>query len=79
MKKEVRDMMLFQPSVPFKDDRFTHGILSYFEPGTTVLKKGWQLDSRFKPLECDIIFEKGCTSENERRRYDLYRYLSPGY
>ncbi len=30
MKKEVGDMMLFQPSVPFKDDRFTHGILSYF-------------------------------------------------
>ena len=47
MKKEVRDMMLFQPSVPFKDDRFTHGILSYFEPGTTVLKKAgsWTPDS----------------------------------
>lgn len=29
-----------------------------FEPGTTVLKKGLQLNSRFKPLECGIIFEK---------------------
>ncbi len=58
MNKDAKDMMLFQPSVPFVDDRFTHGILSYFESGTTLLKKGWQLDPKFKPLECDIIFEK---------------------
>lgn len=50
MNKEAKDMMLFQPTIPFKDDRFTHGAFSYFEPGTTVLKKGWQLDPRFKPL-----------------------------
>lgn len=58
MKQEVKDMMLFQPTIPFKDDRFTHGAFSYFEPGTMLLKKGWQLDPKFKPLECDIIFEK---------------------
>ena len=58
MNEEVKKMMLFKPSVEFVDDGVTHGILVRFAPGTRVLPKGYQLDDRFKPLACDIIFEK---------------------
>ncbi len=58
MNKQAKEMLLFLPSVEFVDDGVTHGILSHFEPGIRVLKKGFQLDPRFKPLECDILFEK---------------------
>ena len=58
MKKEVKEMLLTQPSVEFVDDQFTHGVLSSFDPGTRVLEKGFQLRPEYKALECDIIFEK---------------------
>lgn len=58
MKQEVKDMMLFQPSVEFVDDNFTHGVFASYDPGTRVLEKGWQMRPGYKALECDIIFEK---------------------
>ena len=58
MDNKAKEMMIFKKSVEFVDDGETHGMLAKFEPGTRVLKKGFQLAPRFKPLECDIILEK---------------------
>ena len=58
MDNKAKEMMIFKKSVEFVDDGETHGMLAKFEPGTKVLKKGFQLAPRFKPLECDIILEK---------------------
>lgn len=58
MNNKAKEMMIFKKSVEFVDDGVTHGMLAKFEPGTRVLKKGFQLAPKFKPLECDIILEK---------------------
>lgn len=55
---ELDELKVFTPSFRYIDDGIEHGILSPFKPGTLHLKKGWQIDPRFKPLECDIILEK---------------------
>lgn len=56
--KVLKEMMIFKPSYDYIDDGHFHGILSRFNPSVTTLKKGWQVDPRFKPLSCNIIFEK---------------------
>ncbi|SDT54414.1 hypothetical protein SAMN05444162_4882 [Paenibacillaceae bacterium GAS479] len=55
---KAKEMMLFNQSFKYIDDGVEHGILSKFNPGTMELKKGYQVDQRFMPLLCDVIFER---------------------
>jgi predicted acyl esterase len=47
----------FVPAFPYEAGP-AHGILSAFEPGSRILPKGFQLAPQFRPLTCDILFEK---------------------
>lgn len=54
----ITDQMIFSPSKPYREDPQVFGKLSPFGPKTETLKKGFQLDPVFKPIDEDIIFEK---------------------
>ncbi|MHC8411303.1 CocE/NonD family hydrolase [Pseudomonas sp. Hz4] len=47
---------LYTPSTPLPPART--GLLTAFEPGTRVLKKGFQIAPQFRPIPVDIVFEK---------------------
>lgn len=47
---------LYAPSTPLPPART--GLLTAFEPGTRVLKKGFQIAPQFRPIPVDIVFEK---------------------
>lgn len=55
---KIKKMMIFKPSLNYIDDGKEHGTLSKFNSCTIELKKGYQVDPRFMPLPCNIIFEK---------------------
>lgn len=55
---KAKEMMVFNKSLEYIDNGIEHGLLSKFNPGTIKLEKGYQADSRFMPLPCDIILEK---------------------
>ena len=55
---DLKELLEFKPAYEYIDDGVVHGILSKFEPGTRLLKKGEKIDERFKPMPCDIILEK---------------------
>ena len=42
----------------FRDEPGKQGLFSAFEPGTRTLPAGFQVQSAFKPLPVDIVFEK---------------------
>lgn len=56
-KGNVKNMQVMEPSYTYNEG-IEHGIFSKFEPGTRILRKGFQVGSRFLPLPVDIIFEK---------------------
>lgn len=58
MEGAVKNMQIFKPTYQYVDDGKKHGLLSKLNPGTQLLPRDYQLDSIFKPLPVDIIFEK---------------------
>ncbi|MCP3730010.1 CocE/NonD family hydrolase [Sphingomonas sp. MG17] len=48
---------IYVPATPYEAGPL-HGVLSPFEPGTRTLPAGYQIDPQFKPIPCDIVFEK---------------------
>lgn len=56
-KEKEKLMQVFVPSHAYNEG-FEHGIFSNFEPGTRILPAGFQVDSKFRPLPVDIVFEK---------------------
>lgn len=56
--ENLRKMQVFEPAYHYNDDGKEHGLLSKFEPGTRILPAGYQVDTKFRPLPVDIIFEK---------------------
>uniref|UniRef100_UPI00403F24BE CocE/NonD family hydrolase n=1 Tax=Lentilactobacillus hilgardii TaxID=1588 RepID=UPI00403F24BE len=55
---DLNQLKVYRPSLDYIDDGKEHGVLSKFEPGTRILPKGYQVSDKFKPLDCDIVFEK---------------------
>ena len=58
MANRILEEMVFKPSFDYIDDGHTHGVLSPFEPGERILKKGTVLAEGFKPLSADIRMKK---------------------
>lgn len=56
--EEITKQMVFKPAFDYIDDGHVHGVLSKFNPGTSVLKAGTQLAPGFKPLATDIVCMK---------------------
>lgn len=54
MANKILDEMIFKPAYDYVDDGKTHGVLSKFNPGTQILKKGTVIAPGFKPLSHDI-------------------------
>lgn len=51
------DLKIFLPSQPLEPGA-RYGILSDFDPGTRVLKAGFQIAPPFRSLPVDVVFEK---------------------
>lgn len=56
--EKITDQMIFKPALEYIDDGVVHGVLSKFQPGTTVLKAGTQIAPAFKPQTCDMVYMK---------------------
>ena len=56
--ENLKNTQVFEPAYHYNDDGIEHGLLSNFSPGTRILPKGFQLDSKFRTLPTDIVFEK---------------------
>ena len=48
--------MIFKPAYEYKDDGIEHGVLSKFNPQTTILKAGTQLHPEVSPLKHNIKY-----------------------
>ena len=48
--------MIFKPAYPYKDNGIEHGVLSKFNPRTTILKAGTQLHPAVSALKHDIKY-----------------------
>lgn len=56
--ESLKSMQIWEPSHHYIDDGKEHGLLSKFEPGTKILKAGYQVAPIFRSLPVDIVFEK---------------------
>lgn len=56
--EKITEQMIFKPALDYVDDGVVHGVLSKFNPGTSVLKAGTQIAPAFKPLTCDMVYMK---------------------
>ena len=52
----LSEQMIFKPAYEYKDDGIEHGVLSKFNPRTTILKAGTQLHPAVSPLKHDIKY-----------------------
>ena len=52
----LSEQMIFKPAYEYKDDGIEHGVLSKFNPRTTILKAGTQLHPEVSPLKHDIKY-----------------------
>ena len=52
----IVEKMIFKPAYPYKDDGIEHGVLSKFNPRTTILKAGTQLHPAVSALKHDIKY-----------------------
>lgn len=55
---DINKLKIFKPTYDYIDDGKEHGINSEFNPSQQILPKGYQIDPKFKALECDVILEK---------------------
>jgi len=55
---DLNKLKVFKPTYKYIDDGKEHGINSEFNPGRKILSKGYQINPKFKALECDVILEK---------------------
>ena len=66
--------MIFKPAYEDKDDGIEHGVLSKFNPKTTILKAGTQLHPEVSPLKHDIKYFQDL-GVKMRDGIIIYRYL----
>lgn len=52
----LSEQMIFKPAYEYIDDGIEHGVLSKFNPRTTILKAGTQLHPAVSPLKHDIKY-----------------------
>ena len=52
----LADKMIFKPALEYVDDGVVHGVLSKFNPRTTILKAGTSLHPAFRPLKNDLKY-----------------------